>query len=119
MALVIVLPIAVFTALAVTEHDSLTDTEILSRGYGLSTTRVFRYSDAVRYGIIDGFRDGSGKLTKRAGCVLYFRDGRKWSSSEIGDFKSSVDPLLVRFLESKTGLQPSYGATEAELLESN
>jgi hypothetical protein len=60
LGLLIVFPIALFTALALPAHDTLNDTEVRSREYGFSATRTFRYSDATAFGIIDGFRTRDG-----------------------------------------------------------
>jgi len=119
MAAVIGLPIAVLTALALPMHDSLQDSAIRSRGYGLHSARIFKYSDAKDLAVIDGFRTRDGHLTRRAGCVLYFADGSKWSSAETGDFRKSVDPQLLLFLERKTGLRAIHAATEEELRPEN
>jgi hypothetical protein len=106
MALVIVLPIAIVTALEVPAHSSLGRDEIRARGYGFSSTQIYRYLEARRLTVIQGFRNRDGRLVKRAGVVLDFSRGRRWSSADIGDFKINVDPKLVSFLQAKTGLQP-------------
>ena len=113
-ALVIALPVAILTGLALPEHDSLTINEIRSHRYGFSPTKVFSYSDAKSLTVIEGFQTRDGKLVKRAGCVAYFSDGRRWSSADIGDFKLSIDPTLVAFLQGRTGLPVTYSTTEAE-----
>lgn len=112
---VIVFPIAVLTVLALPWHDSIQEVVIRSHGYGLKQYRTFDYSNARTLAVIEGFRNRDGKLTRRAGCVLYFADGSKWSSAGIGNFRSIVDPALLSFLEQKTGLQPVRAETEAEL----
>ncbi len=119
MTAVVVLPIAGFTALALPEHDSLQETVIRSHGYGWVGAKTFNYSNARALAVIDGFRDRDGRLTKRAGCVLYFPEGRKWSSAKIGDFKLTVDSKLLDFLEAKTRLRPKYAETEAEINADN
>jgi hypothetical protein len=111
----IVFPIAVLTVLALPWHDSLQEIVIISHGYGLKQARRSDYSSARTLAVIEGFRNRDGELTRRAGCVLYFADGSKWSSAGIGNFVSTVDPAILSFLEHKTGLQPVYAETEAEL----
>ena len=106
MAVAIVMPIAILTALALPEHAVLKKEEIRTRGYGFSGTQIYRYSDARRMTVIDGFRQRDGKVVKRAGIVLDFTDGRRWSSAAISNFKPNVDPELLKYLESKTGLEP-------------
>ena len=114
MALVLLLPIAIVTSLALPEHASLRWDEIRSRGYGVSQTNIFVYSEARVLAVIDGFKSRDGGLVSRAGCVLYFSRGRKWSSA-IGDFRQRVDPSLLRFLETRTGLHAQYSVTEPEV----
>ena len=98
MAVVLLLPMLVFTALAIPWHVALRGDDIRTRGYGFTGTKAYRYSDARRMTVIKGFGTRDGKLTRRAGIVLDFADGRRWSSADIGDFKPDVDPLLVNFL---------------------
>lgn len=111
---VVVLPIAILSGLALPEHDSLRANEIRSHGYGVSPAKVFRYSEAKDLFAIEGFRTRDGKLMKRAGCILYFSDGRRWSSADIGDFKPTIDPRLLAFLQNKTGLPVKYATTERD-----
>jgi hypothetical protein len=115
LALVICLPIALFTLLDVPEHATLSGDEIRARGYGLQRALTYRYTDARRMTIIAGFRLRDGRLRRRAGIVLDFSDGRRWSSADIGDFMSSVDPRLVGFLRAKTGLPPQYAEAEVDI----
>jgi hypothetical protein len=115
MAVVIVLPIAILTALDIPQHVALRGDEIRARGYGLRSVQSYRYSDARRVTIIKGFRNRDGKMTRRAGVVLDFSDGRRWSSADIGDFEPIVDPRLVSFLQAKVGFQPEYADTEADI----
>ena len=115
MAVVIVLPIAILTALAIPQHAALKSDEIRARGYGLGGVQLYRYSDARRMTIIRGFRDRNGKMTRRAGVVLDFSDGRRWSSADLGNFEPIVDPKLVSFLQTKVGLQLERADTESDI----
>ena len=65
--------------------------------------------------VIQGFRTRDGKLVKRAGIVLDFADGRRWSSAAISDFKLTVDPELLDYIKSKTGLEPQYAEAESDI----
>lgn len=60
-------------------------------------------------------RDRDGKLTRRAGIVIDFSDGRRWSSADIGDFNERLDPALEQFLENRTHLLYNYAQTEADI----
>ncbi|HKN17730.1 MAG TPA: hypothetical protein VJX47_12345 [Candidatus Sulfotelmatobacter sp.] len=119
MALVIVLPIGVFTVLALPMHTALRDQDIRVCGYGWAGCRTVEYSKAVRMTLIKGFRDRDGKLHPRAGIVLDFADGRRWSSADIGDFAKSVDPALSAYLIERTGLPLEQAETEMDIPKSN
>jgi hypothetical protein len=115
MAVPILLPIAILTTLALPEHAVLQKEEIRARGYGFSGARTYCYADARRITVIDGFRQRDGKLVKRAGIVLDFSDGRRWSSAAISNFEPNVDQELLRYIQSKTGLEPQYVEAEPDI----
>jgi hypothetical protein len=64
---------------------------------------------------IRGFRTTNGELKRRAGILIDFSDGRRWSSAEWGDFKSSIDPALVELLLRKTNLPIGNADTEQDI----
>lgn len=115
MAALIVLPIGVLTALALPMHVALRQDDIRDCGYAFSSCKLYRYVDARRLIMIEGFRDRQGKLTRRAGIVIDFNDGRRWSSADIGDFSQSVDPGFAEFLEKQTKLPLNFAQTEADI----
>jgi hypothetical protein len=115
MGLLITLPIGIFTALAIPMHATLGASGIIDCGYGFAGCQKYDYADAKRMTQIDGFRNRDGTLTARAGIVVDFKDGRRWSSAEWGDFSRSVDPHLSEFLKTKTGLSIGHAATTTEI----
>ena len=115
MALLIALPIGVLTTLELPVHTSLLPDEIRDCGYAFAPCKTYRYADALRMTIIDGFKDRDGKLTRRAGIVIDFSGGRRWSSADIGDFRKTLDPALEDFLEKKTNLAYHYAQTEVDI----
>lgn len=115
MALVIVLPVGVLTALALPMHAALRRQDIRVCGYAWAGCQTFEYSRTVRMTQIEGFRDRNGKLHPRAGIVLDFADGRRWSSADIGDFSRSIDPELSGYLIKHTGLPLERAATERDI----
>jgi hypothetical protein len=119
MALVVALPIGVFTVLALPMHTALRHQDIRACGYAWAGCKTFEYSKAVRMTLIDGFRDRDGKLHPRAGIVLDFVDGRRWSSADIGDFKNKVDPALSAYLIERTGLPLEQAETEMDIPKVN
>ncbi len=115
LALLIVLPIGMFTGLALNMHASVGPDVIRDCGYAFRPCSVYALSDARRITQIEGFRTTDGKLSKRAGVVLDFKDGRRWSSADWGDFQDSVDPALTAFLKTKTGLPLNFAETEGDI----
>jgi hypothetical protein len=115
LSLLIALPIGILTVLALPMHASLRQNDIRDCGYAFKPCQVYSYTSAVRMTIIEGFRNRDGKLTRRAGVVLDFQDGRRWSSGDIGDFQKSVDPAIVDFLQRKTQLPINDSETEDDI----
>ena len=115
MAALIALPIGVLTVLELPVHATLGQDYIRDCGYAFARCQVYRYADARRLMMIEGFRDREGKLTKRAGIVIDFNDGRRWSSADIGDFSDSVNPAFAEFLEKKTQLPLNYAQTVSDV----
>ena len=62
MGLLVVVPIAVFTFLAVSIHTTLRPNDIRDCGYAFTTCKTYSYADARR--MIDGFRNRDGSLPK-------------------------------------------------------
>jgi hypothetical protein len=115
LALLIALPIGVFTALALNMHASVGPDTIRDCGYAFKPCAVYPVAGVLRMTQIEGFRTKDGKLTRRPGIVLDFKDGRRWSSADWGDFKNSVDPALSKFLTEKTNLTLETAITENDI----
>jgi len=115
LALFIALPVALFTVLNLPSHASIGPQEIHECGYAFSGCETLAYSTARRMTAIRGFRTRNGDLTARAGVVVDFEDGRRWSSANWGDFKSSVDPALIDLLLRKTNLPIENADTEKDI----
>jgi hypothetical protein len=115
MALVIALPIGLLTVLALPMHTAVRQQDIRACGYAWAGCKTFPYSQTVQMTLIEGFRDRDGKLHRRAGIVLDFADGRRWSSADIGDFGKSVDPALSAYLVERTGLPLNQAETELDI----
>jgi hypothetical protein len=115
MAFVIVVPIGLFTVLALSTHVTLRQQDIRVCGYAWAKCQTFDYSSAVRMTQIEGFRDRNGKLTHRAGIVLDFADGRRWSSADIGDFQDTADPVVRAFLMERIHLPVEQAETDADI----
>jgi hypothetical protein len=115
MALVIAAPIGVFSVLALPMHTTLRDQDIHVCGYAWAKCETFDYSKAVKMTQIEGFRNRDGKLSRRAGIVVDFVDGRRWSSADSGDFRDSVDPALLAFLAGRISLPLEQAQTEVDI----
>jgi hypothetical protein len=107
MNIFLVLPIAVFTFLALPERLTLTDHEIRWTHYASITPEVFSYADIVRLTAVEGYqlRDGSFKAHKD--LLMDLRDGRRLSANAVGDGGSEPSAKLIDVLLTKTGLVPS------------
>jgi hypothetical protein len=119
MALVVAVPIGAATVLALPMHTAVRRQDIRVCGYAWARCRTFDYSGAVQITRIDGFRDRDGKLHPRAGIVVDFADGRRWSSSDTGDFRTTVDPTLAAFLAEHIPLPIGLAETESDIPKAN
>lgn len=115
MAVLLTVPIGILTFLALPIHVTLGPNDIRDCGYAFAPCQTYRYSDARRMTAVQGFRNRQGALVSRAGIVIDFNDGRRWSSADIGDFKDTVDPALASYLESRTHLLLHYAQAAADV----
>jgi hypothetical protein len=115
MAILIALPVGIFTVLALPIHTALRQSGIKDCGYAFAPCNLCRYADVRRITAIEGYRDRDGKLNRRAGIVVDFSDGRRWSSANESDLSKSVDPDFAMVLASKTNLPCNYPQTEADI----
>jgi hypothetical protein len=115
MSIFITLPMGILTILALPMHAALGQDDIRDCGFAFAGCQIYPYADARRLTAIEGFRTRDGKLTRRAGIIIDFSDGRRWSSAEIGDFKDTVDPEFAEFLVKRTQLPLNHAQTEADI----
>jgi hypothetical protein len=108
---IVTLPVGIFTALALNMHASVGPETIRDCGYAFKTCSVYRLGDAQRLTEVQGFRTTDGKLTPRAGIVIDFKDGRRWSSANWGNFQRAVDPAFAEFMGTKTALPMNFAPT--------
>jgi len=113
--IVVALPVGILTILALPMHVSIGEGMIRDCGYAFSSCKTYSYSSARRMTIIEGFRDKDSKFTKRAGIVIDFNDGRRWSSADMGNFRQNIDPELADFLKKKILLSVNYAETETDI----
>ncbi len=116
LSLLVAAPIGFFTVLALPMHASLGTDSIHDCDYAFATCKIYPYSAARRVTLIRGLRGRDGSFRARAGAVVDFEDGRRWSSAENGDFRHSVDPSLIQILEEKTHLPIQSAEIEADIL---
>jgi hypothetical protein len=111
----IAFPAGIATLLALPMHAGVGPEIIEDCGYAFKPCRTYPLAQTVRVTEIAGFRDKSGKLIDRAGLVLDFADGRRWASAKWGEWNETVDPALVAFVLSKTGLKLRYAPAEQDI----
>jgi hypothetical protein len=116
MNLFLVLPIAVFTFLALPERLTLTEQNILWTHYASLRPEVFNYEDVVRLTTVRGYklRDGSFKAHKD--LIIDFKDGRRLSANATGDGGSEPSAEEIQVILEKTGLVPNEVRTQDEIL---
>jgi hypothetical protein len=115
MNLFIVLPIALFTVLALPERLTLTEHNILWTHYASLKPEIFNYSDILRLTKVDGYllRDGSFKSHKD--LFIDFKDGRRLSANAVGDGGTEPSTQEINVLLDKTGLIPREVRTREEI----
>ena len=104
MGVIVVLPVGVFTALALPMHTTLHENELRIREYASLSAHHYPYSDAKRLAVVKGYLLRDGSFERRPAVIVDFADGRRWSSADSRDTSEFVDPDLVAFLHQKTGL---------------
>jgi hypothetical protein len=119
MFLLVAAPTGAFTVLALPMHASLGPESIHDCGYAFSSCKIYPYTAARRMTIIQGFRRRDGSFTSRAGAIVDFDGGRRWSSADIGNFRHNVDSSIVQILQAKTHLSIQSAETEADILPLN
>lgn len=115
MNLFIVLPIAVFTFLALPERLTLTDREILWTNYASLTPEHFAYADAIRLTNVDGYKLRDGTFKPHKDMLVDFRDGRRLSMNAVGDGGSEPSVDELNLIRAKTGLIPDEVQTVENL----
>jgi hypothetical protein len=58
-------------------------------------------------------RDGG--IVRGAGIAIDFKDGHRWTSTEIGDDTETVDPALIETLKEQTKLPLHHARSEADI----
>lgn len=115
LALLIALPIGVLTVLALSMHTSLREDDIRDCGYAFAPCKTYRYDDAIRLTMVQGSRSRDRKQKRRAGIVIDFKNGLRWSSADMGEFGRIVDPAMTEFLKNKTQLPLNHAETQADI----
>jgi hypothetical protein len=111
-SVVIVLPIAIATVLALPIHASVTVDEIRDGHFASLRETVYPFAQATSLTYFEGYKARGGPFTPRAGILVRFKDGRGFNTADIGDPRPVVDPNLCRLLAKRTGLPINYVRTE-------
>jgi hypothetical protein len=111
----VVLPIAVLTCLALPMHTAVRQDDIVECHYGFAGCTKYRYVEARRITLVDGFRLRDGTITKRASIDIDFIDGRRWTSADMGEFRKTIDPALKDFIEERTKLTYGYAPAHQDI----
>jgi len=102
----IVVPMGLFTLLALNMHTTLGPDAIRECGYAFKPCKVLPYADLRRITFVA--RRESSKNTTGASLVLDFKDGHRWSTGDWGDETDDVNPSVVNFLRQKIAIPLAY-----------
>lgn len=91
--LLIVLPVGIFSGLALNMHTTFGDDGIHEFGYAFAAPVFHSYSDVQDITLIRGKYDKHGKFFERPYFVVGFADGHSWIQSDWDDTASSVGGL--------------------------
>lgn len=116
MALLVAGPFGIGVLLGINMHASVGPDRIRDCGYAFRPCMVYQLDSARRITQIEGFRNRSGKLINRAGVIIDFQSGDRWSSAEWGDWSQFVDPALKNYLTARTRLTLRFALTEGDIL---
>jgi hypothetical protein len=111
----VVLPMGFWMVLSLNMHATVGPEAIRDCGFAFKPCMVYPLAEARRITAVQGYRRKDGKLETRAGLVIQFKDGRRWSSTDWGDFKDTIDPMLTNFLLQKTNLTLNTAAAEDDI----
>jgi len=115
LTLIVVVPIAAFTALALNMHTTFDQAEIRECGYAFKPCRVFQYSDIRRLVLVDGRISSKGIFLRWPQVVLEFPQGYRWSSAEWEDSDKATTIRLEQFLIGKTRVPIEEAQTEQSI----
>jgi hypothetical protein len=104
LALFIVLPIGIATIFALPVHTTFHENEIRIRSYASTFASNYAYSAARHLITVAGYLDRNGAFHSNSVIVIVFADGHRWSSADLQDPGNHINPDLLDFLETKTGL---------------
>jgi hypothetical protein len=105
VAILLALPIGVFSALALNMHTNFESAGLRECGYAFHTCQLHAYSELTGVIHSDGVINSHGHYVKKPNVVLEFRSGYHWRSStyELGD-KATIQRIEELAIE-KSGLQ--------------
>ncbi|MGA2351513.1 MAG: hypothetical protein ABSF70_13840 [Terracidiphilus sp.] len=106
LVLLIVLPIAVGSLLALNMHSTLGADAIRECDYAFKPCKVLPYADVRRITSVARYTAGSGggAVVEGASVVLDFKNAYRWTTADWGDPINDVDPAVAHFLTSKVNL---------------
>jgi hypothetical protein len=111
LSIVVVVPIAFFTLLAVPIHLSISDSEVRVGHYASFRTERFPLKEARRLTIVEGYRLRDGAIHPAKDVIIDFADCRRLRGNQVGDGGTSVRDDVMELLIAKTALAPEHALT--------
>lgn len=111
----LVVPLGVFTALAIPIHLSISSSEVRVGHYASLHSETFDLHEARRLTIVDGYRLRNGDFRPAKDVVIDFADGRRLRGNQVGDGGTAVQDDVKQLLIANTGLTPEHAVTADEI----
>ncbi len=108
-------PIGILTLLAIPIHLSITPTEVRVGHYASIHTEVFKFSQARRLTLVEGYKDRDGSFHPAKDLIIDFADGRRLSGNQVGDGGTDIRDDVMQLLIAKTGITPKLAETADEI----
>jgi hypothetical protein len=115
MAVLIVLPIGIFTALALNMHTVIGPDGIRECGYAFKPCTVHSYASMRRVTKVRGRKNDKGQFIPESSIVIDYSDGKRWSSADWSGARDSLDLAPIQFLANQALLEIGSVSTKDQI----
>jgi hypothetical protein len=111
----LVLPIGVFTVLAVPIHLSISGSEVRVGHYASFHSELFDLHQVRRLTVVDGYRLRDGSFRSAKDLIIDCADGRRLRGNQVGDGGASIRGDVMQLLIAESGLSPEHAETAEDI----